>query len=512
MDRSSPTRHGREGPPNRSPSPSVAEPPVRVVETHISMLFLYGDRVVKVRKPVDYGFVDFTTRERRRADCERELALNRRLAPDVYIGLGTFDVDDRPVEHGVVMRRLPADRNLGHLLGTGATIDEELHRIVQVLAAFHETADRSAAISSSATATALWQRWQQTEEELDRFIGSVLDRPAYREMTVLASKYLRGRSPLFEERITAGQVCDGHGDLQAADVFCLDDGPRILDCLEFDDQLRHGDVLGDVAFLAADLEHRGAPREATVLLREYERYSGRQFPPSLEHFYTAARAHVRMLVECLQLEQGIPGDPTGPGRLLEQGLGHLRAGKVRLVMVAGLPGSGKSTLAEWLGRQLGAEWVSTDHLRILGRGGPDYSTSGSGASHYDEASRAAVYEAMCQRAAALLGQGQSVVLDGTWTSAAMRQRAAAVAHDTTSELVELWCDCPTGIRNRRISERGQSELGESDADVTVATLMAQNADPWPSAQSIDSSGSIDEAGQAALGAVGATEPPIVAGP
>lgn len=500
MDRS-PARHGREDPPARSSAPSVSEPPVRVVETHISVLFLYGDRAVKVHKPVDHGFVDFTTRGRRQADCERELALNRRLAPDVYIGLGTFDVDSQPVEHGVVMRRLPADRNLQHLLGTGVVVDEELHRIVHVLAAFHEKADRSAAISSSATATALWQRWQSTEEELDRFIGSTVDRAAYQEMTALASKYLRGRSALFEERITSNQVCDGHGDLQAADVFCLDDGPRILDCLEFDDRLRYGDVLADVAFLAADLEHHGSRREATVLLREYERCSGRQFPPSLEHFYMAARAHVRILVECLQLEQGIPVDPTSPGRLLDQALGHLRDGRVRLVMVGGLPGSGKSTLAEWLARHLGADWVSTDHLRRQASSGADRPKGGSVESRYDEASRMAVYENMCQRAAALLGHGRSVVLDGTWTSAAMRRQAVAVAHDTTSELVELWCDCPTGVRNRRISTRWGSELTESDADVTVATLMAQNTDAWPSAKAIDTSGSIDATGPAALHAV-----------
>lgn len=448
-----------------------------VAETHVSTLFFLGDRVLKVHKPVHYGFVDLRSRARRQADCRREVALNRRLAPDVYLGTADIVVDGRPVEHAVVMRRLPATRSLAALVETGAEVADHVARVAETLAGFHERADRSPAIDAAATPAALWQRWQATEEELGPFVGPVVEAAAYRELTALAGRYLRGRGPLFARRITDGQVCDGHGDLQAADVFCLEDGPRLLDCLEFDDQLRHGDGLADVAFLAADLESLGAAEAAAVLVTRYQERTGSAAPASLLDFYVAARAHVRLLVACLQRQQGIA--QRSPAALLGLALRHARRALPRLVLVGGPPGSGKSTLAGWLGAQLGATVLSTDHLRR--------ETASAG---YSDAERAAVYRRLVAEAGRLLALGETVVADATWAEPARRAEAAAAAAAATSELVQVACTAPGPVREQRVADRLRAGAGESEATPAVTRALG-SVGPWPGALAVDTSGPVE---------------------
>ncbi len=465
----------------------------RAVETHTSVLFFFGDRVVKVRKPAAFGFVDFTDIRRRRRDCEREVALNRRLAPDVYLGTASIRMGGAVVEHAVVMRRLPEDRSLAALVAGGADMGVHLDRIAAVLARFHAAAARSPRIAGQATGPAQWRRWRATAAEIDRFVGTLVDPAAYAEVTELAGEYLAGRSNLLDRRITEGAVCDGHGDLQAADVYCLDDGPRILDCLEFDDRLRFGDVLADVAFLALDLERLGAPAAATRLLATYRQESGREQPDSLVHFYLAARAQVRLLVECLRTEQGLGRSSAGTVaaslRLLTD---HLRAARVRVVLVGGPPGSGKSTLAASLAAALGWETVSTDHLRRA------VAVPSSTPERYTARAKGAVYDAVLARAEELARRGRSVLLDATWSTTAQRDRAARMARRASAQLVELRCDCSPTEAAARIGRRLAAGSGESEITPDRAAALAAGEAPWPDALTVPTGGTPTAARRAAL--------------
>jgi aminoglycoside phosphotransferase family enzyme/predicted kinase len=483
-----------------------ADPAARasVVETHMSVLYFFGDRVLKVRRPVAYPFADFTRLAQRHADCEREVRLNSRLAPDVYLGTVQLSLGDVPIEYGVLMRRLPAERNLERLVGTGDDVGPELRSVAATLAAFHERAERSSRIDASATAAAMWQRWQSTEEAMGRFVGELVSRRRYREMCRAARRFLDGRRDLFESRIEQGFVCDGHGDIQASDVFCLPDGPRLIDCLEFDDELRFGDVLADAAFLAEDLERLGAPGLAATFMEEYRRRAGGEHPEALQHFYVAARAHVRMLVTCLRLEQGLATDRTEPDRQLSLALAHLRAALPRMILVGGPPGSGKSTLARWLGPRLGADVLSTDALRAehAGRKRPGAAPQPVGEGCYTDAARAAVYDEMLTRAAHSLRMGRSVVLEATWQSAALRDRAAHVAARAAADVAELRLDSPAADRHARVT--GRLELGADDsrATATVAAVLAAAEDPWPTAVLVDSSGTPEQTRRSAVRLLG----------
>ncbi|HLN15851.1 MAG TPA: AAA family ATPase [Acidimicrobiales bacterium] len=470
-----------------------------VRETHLSVLFFFGDHVVKVRKPEKFDFIDLSDPEHRAADCRREVELNRRLAPDVYLGVASLVLEGRELEPVVLMRRLPEDRQLGNLVRRGADIAAQVHAVVVTLADFHARAARSPVIDAAATPEALLERWRATAGDLAPFEGPMLDSGSHARVNALAERYLTRHRRVLIERIAGGAVCDGHGDLQADDVFCCDDGPRILDCLEFDDRLRHGDVLADVAFLAMDLERLGATRAAGQVVTDYEEVTATAFPQSLVHFYTAARAQVRLLVACLQAEQeGLAVSPEAPP-LLDLTLRHLEAAQARLVLVGGSPGTGKTTLAGRLGSVLDAEVLSTDALRreVVG-----------GEHRYSSAAKATVYRELLDRARTSLDAGRSVVLDATWGDAALRAGAGALATSSGADLIELLCTCPPAVAARRVGVRLARGADESEATEDVAVALAAERDPWPSACPIDTGRLPDEAVAAALAALGEVGPTI----
>ncbi|HVQ91821.1 MAG TPA: phosphotransferase [Mycobacteriales bacterium] len=240
------------------------------------------------------------SRERRLAACRQEVALNRRLAPDVY--LDVVDIvgsDGAPCEHGVLMRRLPDDIRLATLVTAGADVRAQVRRVAELLAALHARSPRSARIDRAGLPESLRGLWEENLGVLAGYAGPVLDAPTLQRIRHRAHRYLIGRAALLAHRIRSGSIVNGHGDLLAEDIFCLPDRPRILDCLEFDDALRYGDVLADVGFLAMDLERLGAPGEAAAFLDDYRQASGTDHPVSLAHLYIAYRALVRVKIACL---------------------------------------------------------------------------------------------------------------------------------------------------------------------------------------------------------------------
>jgi len=306
----------------------------------------------------------------------------------------------------------------------------------------------------------------------------------------LVRRYLSGREALFTQRIAAGRVRDGHGDLQAEDIFCLDDGPRILDCIEFDDGLRHGDVLSDVAFLAMDLERLGAPAAGESFLARYREFAGETYPASLAAHYIAYRAHVRGKVACLRHAQGDPEAAAVAEDLLALTGRHLEAGRVVMVLVGGLPGTGKSTLAAALAGHRGWSVLRSDQVRkeLAGLGPDESAPAAFGQGLYRPEITAEVYRTLLDRAATALELGEPVILDASWSDGRWRQAAAEVAGRTASDLVELRCEAPPAAAADRIARRREQGGDPSDATAEVAAVMAARADPWPSAVTVDTTG------------------------
>src|SRR5581483_3046240 len=258
----------------------------------------------KLKKPVSFEFADFSDRTLRERACHREVELNRRLAPDVYLGVAdVLGEDGRPCDHLVVMRRMPADLRLAQLVRDGRPVDGVLGDIARRIAAFHAGAATSEEIAAAGRRDAVRAVWEASFDELAPFTGPVLDAEACRRVEHLVRRYLAGRAPLFDHRIALGAVRDGHGDL-----------------------------LADVAFLAMDLERLGAPDAAARFLARYREFAGETYPPSLADHYIAARAHVRCKVACFRHAQGDAAAAGASRALLDLAARHLEAARVRLVL------------------------------------------------------------------------------------------------------------------------------------------------------------------------------------
>lgn len=444
-----------------APALSRVAPYTEVRETHSAVVFLVGERAFKLKKPVDLGFLDFSSPTKRLRAIQSELELNRRLSPDVYLGISDLnDVDGKPLEHLLVMHRMPAARRLAHLVRTDTWTPSDLEDLARTMAEFHARATTSPEIDRSGSRDAVADRWESNIVEARPWVGSLLDTEVYADVCTLAQRYLAGREALFEERVRQGAVVDGHGDLLAEDIFMLPDGPRVLDCLDFDDRLRYLDRIDDVACLVMDLEHLGSETAGQAFLDAYLRASADDPPVSLVHHYVAYRAFMRAKVACLP-------EMTGQGGFLASSLldlarSHLEEGRVRLILVGGPPGTGKTTAATRLARALPAELLSQHAV-----------------PRYDE---------LLERAAGLLAVGRSVVLDASWAEQEHRDAAARTAKRTSSDLSEFRCVLPHEVASERLRRHlAASRDQASDAE----TAVPSGFDDWPHAAAVDTGPPVD---------------------
>lgn len=476
----------------------------QVAETHTGLVFLVGDLAYKVKKPVTTDFLDFSTPASRELACAHEVALNSRLAPDSYLGVGHFHPPLGGVpEPVIVMRRYPDEVRLATMVRHGQDVAESLAAIAEILAAFHAGAHRGPEVDEQARFEAVTGRWQENTTELARYAAGVvpgLDDCVVDEIECRAMTFLAGRTALLDRRIADGRVVDGHADLLADDIFCLPEGPALLDCLEFDDHLRYVDVVDDVAFLAMDLEYLGRTELAEFFFDRYLALTQDDAPDSLRHFYIAYRAVVRAKVDCVRHVQGHPEAATDARRHLDIALAHLRAGAVRLIVVGGAPGTGKTTLARALADRTGARVISTDDVRagMAARGEITGEPGILGEGLYTPANVGAVYHTVLTQARAGLGDGHTIILDGTWTDPEYREQARRIAVDSSAAIIEFACVAPLHATVDRIRTRTSTS---SQVTPEIATSLAAH-DPahgsWPEAHRIDTTREPAEAGAAAL--------------
>ena len=497
--------------------PAASEPFAGVSETHSSVVFFVGDHAYKLKKPVSLGFLDFSSQAAREAACRRETELNRRFAPDVYLGVAEVRAPSgESCEHLVVMRRMPGNRRLSSLIRARAPVAGPLRQVARALAVQHAAAARGPQISEQGSRDALRSRWRASFAQIRRIGARLPDAAELLEVAEvgpterLAEWFLAGRAPLFNARIDDGRVVDGHGDLLADDIFCLDDGPRILDCLEFDDRLRWLDGLDDAAFLAMDLDRLGAPELAERFTGWYTEFAADPAPPSLRHHYLAYRAFVRVKVAAIRAAQGDLYAAAEVRQLAAMTLRHLRAGAVTLVLIGGMPGTGKSVLAGALADRLGCTLLSSDRIRKELAGLPPQAPAPApfGTGIYATSWTERTYGEVLHRTGALLELGESVIIDASWIARGHRAAAAAVAEKGAADLVQLRCTAPPALAAQRMSSRRGDA---SDADPAIAALMAATQDPWPDAITLDtggtgSPGSLDESADPVRRALDAIRP------
>lgn len=465
-----------------------ASPAVDARETHISVLYFGADRVYKLLKPVRTAYLDHSTADRRIRAIAAELELNRRFSPDVYLGTADIREGDELVDAALVMRRLPDARRLPALLD-GPLADDHLRQVAHRIAAVHASAAPAAAGHPMTTAAGLLALWESSFTDIAPHVGSVIEPDEFDRVQHLARTYLAHSTWLFDDRRRRGLMRDGHGDLTAEDIFMLDDGPRILDCLAFDEDLRISDVLADIAFLVMDVERLTDAERARRLLRYYCELTDEHHPASLAHHYVGYRAHVRAKVALLRHAQGDAGSAGAAVRYHQQALDHLGRARRRLVLVGGGPGTGKTTVARAVADAMNWAVVDSDTLR------KDLRRIDHGDHHverhpdlYDRATTDATYAGLCREAGVLLRSGESVVVDATWADASHRQLARQVALEQGAELVALECRLSPDTASDRIRARLERDDDASDATPEIVASLFGLRQAWPEAHVVRTEG------------------------
>ncbi|WP_156685542.1 bifunctional aminoglycoside phosphotransferase/ATP-binding protein [Mycobacterium sp. Marseille-P9652] len=470
-------------------------PYVAVHETHTGVVILAGDRAYKAKKPVLTDFLDFRAPQQRERACRREVELNSRLSPDSYLGVAHLtDPAGGAGAAVVVMRRYHDSDRLASMAARESTetVRRALDAVAATLAHFHEAAERGDDIAAQGEASAVARRWRDNLSELEAYAQQGIPGVSGADVARLGrlvTEFIAGRGPLFARRIREGRIVDGHGDLLADDIFWVGGKPALLDCLEFDDRLRYVDCVDDAAFLAMDLEFLGRKDLGDHFLERYAEHAGhteQMGPPGLRDFYIAYRAGVRAKVDCVRVTQGNPEAAGDAARHLAIATGHLEDAAVRLALVGGNPGTGKSTAARGLAERVGAHIISTDDVRreLRGSGAIGGESGVLDAGLYSPGNVATVYETVLARARELLGEGWSVILDGTWRDPRAREAAHSVAAETHSRMIEMVCAAADDTAADRIRTR---PTGNSEVTPEIAAAMAARPAGWDTAHRIDTS-------------------------
>lgn len=443
---------------------------VELRETHISWVFLADGYAYKVKKPLRLPFLDYSTLERRHRMCREEIRLNRRLAPDYYIGVLAIVRDEdglrlapedaaAPVEYAVEMRAIPEELTLERVARAGALGDEAVDAVASRLAAFHRDGRRPADPAASVP------RLVEAVDENHATLRAI-EPPSIEPSRLLASErftaaFLDRWLPRLEQRAAGGLVRDGHGDLRAEHVI-LTDPVQIYDCVEFDPGLREIDVAADLAFLVMDLGRLGCWRQSGRLAASYAAAGGDPGEVQLLSFLAAYRAWVRAKVAALG-----PGPAESAAELHR--LGHRLAWRARcpfVLFVCGLAASGKSTLAARLAELSGLPWIGADATRKRLAGLEP--TEHAAPEHYSETFSRRTYRALGADAARGLEPGGAVIVDATARRRGDRDAFREGLGEVAAPLLFARCTAPDRVLLERAAERDRTgaEL-VSDAGLEV---------------------------------------------
>jgi len=283
---------------------------IKFIETHISLLFLTGNYVYKVKKPVDFGFLDFTTLEKRKFFCEQEVKLNRRLSPTIYLGVVTvtqegnrmiLEEKGEPVEYAVKMRQIPEEFLMDKLLEKKQVTPKMIEAVSEKLVKFYFAAETNDLIKSFARPERVKQDTDENFEQTKRYVDVTIPGQMYEAVRDRTDDFFRTREDVFYQRIATDRIRDCHGDLRLEHIFWGDE-ISIFDCIEFNERFRYTDVAADIAFLAMDLDYHGRQDLSGHLIRAFVGESGDHGLMEMLEFYKCYRAYVRGKVESFRLD------------------------------------------------------------------------------------------------------------------------------------------------------------------------------------------------------------------
>ena len=460
-------------------NPELYGPDVRsvnVLQTHISFIALTGAYAYKVKKPVNFGFLDFSTLEKRKHFCEEEMRLNRRLCPDIYLDVIPITQKNDEIElngkgevidYALKMKEFPQDKIMTDLLKQGKISEKTIEKICDILVDFYNAGEHSKEIDRYGGSGSVKKNIDENFEQTESVIDITVPKEVYNYIQDVATKFFEMKKDVFERRIREGRIHDCHGDLHSGNIV-VSDKIYIFDCIEFNKRFRYCDVASDIGFLAMDLDYLNYPYLSSYLIDKYVEKSNDTGIFDVLNFYKAYRAYVRGKVIGFQLNDS-NFDETKKKDIIETtkkyfDLSHYYASlfsldlderRPILFIVSGLTGTGKSTISLKIAVDYHAHIINTDIVRKELAGIDKFER------HHDEFNTGLyapekidyTYEKVMEKAANLLKQGDNVVLDATFQKKEYRDMTKKIADENNAVLLTIQCVCPDDVVKKWLEER-----------------------------------------------------------
>ena len=461
------------------------------IQTHISSILLTGTRAYKIKKPVDFGFLDFSTIELRKLNCDREVDLNGRLAPDVYLSVEPVRLDGTDLFIGegagaIVDWAVSMEQLDGACLGVGVLErgdlgHQQLDDLVEILVPFYERARRGPDVEKYGEIEAIKFNTDENFAQTESYVGKLISRDRYEHIREWTDRFFVDHADLLERRIATGRIRECHGDLHLDNIFFCD-RPVVFDCIEFNDRLACGDVAIDIGFLAMDLDARGRPDLSQHFVDFFIERSGDDDLREIMDFYKTYRAYVRAKVAAFTSEDpGLDGSQKRRNRNAARnafGLAYRYTGgdaRPPLVVLYGLMGTGKTSLARYLREAYGWHVISTDEVRkqISGVGEATRVWVPYNTGLYSTEMNERTYDESCRRAGDLLDAGLPVAIDGAFKTREQRQVVVDMAreHGADVHFIETVCDPDT--QHQRLEER---QVYDTRSDGRIELMKRQRSE------------------------------------
>ena len=435
----------------------------------MSFIFLTGEYAYKTKKPVNLGYLDYTTLEKREHFCRQELELNRRLCPAAYLDVlpitesqGVFNLggSGKVIEFAVKMKQLPRDRMMDLMLPQDQVTPGMLGQVAGLMADFHGRAATSPAISLYGSLDGVRTNTDENFDQTVKYIGTLIPEKSHRLIKEYTDDFLLSHGSLFNSRVSGGKIRDCHGDLHAAHV-CFSDNIYIYDCIEFNDRFRYCDTASEIAFLAMDIDRYGRADLSDLFVKAYIHANGDSELEELLNFYKCYRAYVRGKVACFKYDD--PYLKNKDSILREAQLYfdlacRYACPRPALIMVTGLIGTGKTTASGAIARGMDCTVLSSDVIRkeLAGILPSERHHDSFAAGIYSPQFTRNTYGEIFRRAGELLGEGRSVVLDASFRKLPERQAAHDLAAKYGAIFLAVECVAPDETIRQRLEERSRA--------------------------------------------------------
>ncbi|MEY2831179.1 MAG: hypothetical protein RLZZ574_437 [Cyanobacteriota bacterium] len=463
---------------------------LKLVQTHASYVFLTGNYTYKVKKNVNYGFLDYSSLTKRKFFLDEELRLNRKIAPELYLEVLPISQHNSKfvlansaniVEYALKMHAFPQENLFSNLLKTDQLSSDRLKELGKVVAKFHYNADTNEYISKFGTAANIRVAFAENYQQSQKYIGKVQTREQLEATKVYTDYFFTEREYLLKQRVKQGKIKECHGDLHLNNICLWHKQIQLFDRLEFNESFRFVDTMYDVAFIVMDLEARKKPDFANIFLNSYLEYSGDWTGLLVLPLYLSRQAYVRAKVNSFLLDDPqVSEDKKQQARktaseYYQLAYQYTQTKSGSLILMSGLSGSGKSTVARTIAQNKGAIQIRSDAVRKHLAGIPvDQVDQLASDRLYTAAMTQKTYDRLLELGLILVKEGYTVILDAKYDRLSLRQAVITQAKEQNILLKIIYCTAPESVLRDRLNQR-QNDISDATADL-IATHQAKAED------------------------------------